>query len=441
MKLILHIGTEKTATTTLQYFLYHNRKALLEQRIALLDKLDQPCNRKMAAYCLPDEVFDDYFTDKNINSVSGKRKLFEPFLEDLRTEISKAQKKADIVIITCEHFHSRLKDTASIQKLHDLIKPYFDAIEICCYFREQSSLALSAYSTAIVAGETNDFEVFLMDATPENHYYNYDSLFTKWAEVFGRQTLRPMLYGSQHFHEGDIRRDFLRVAKENIDFDQLDFNVADRNRRLGLVGLKLAQINNILNPRYLQDGSQNKLRRAIFSAIQNSSASSLGEHLFPHASDIYCAFEESNTSFASKFLGFKGNPFSAPEASAEKKLSKIQLDLEQIQDVMAQQENDDHSLSYPDSENFRKEANKALRLNDGDKAETLFEKAITTSDNFKTYRDYSIFLQKKGDYQKAIEMCQAAIDLRPDRPWLKKLMQSIIGLSHLSNLPNDSSET
>ena len=64
--------------------------------------------------------------------------------------------------------------------------------------------------------------------------------------------------------------------------------------------------------------------------------------------------------------------------------------------------------------------------NDSNKAQALFKKAIITCDNFMVYRDYSAFLRKQGDYQKAMEMCQAAIDLRPDRPWLKKLMQSII---------------
>ena len=94
--------------------------------------------------------------------------------------------------------------------------------------------------------------------------------------------------------------------------------------------------------------------------------------------------------------------------------------------ISQQRNNSEHSLSYPDSENWRLEANKAMRLNDSSKAEGLFEKAITTCDNFMVYRDYSVFLQKKGDHQKAMEMCQKAIDLRPDRPWLKKIMQSII---------------
>ena len=343
------------------------------------------------------------------------------------------------MIITSEHFHSSLTDPASIQRLHDLISPYFDAIEICCYFREQSSLASSAYSTSMVAGYDKDFEVHLKRVTPENHYYNYDALLTKWATVFGRENLRPLLYGAQHFYEGDIRRDFLRVVKEDINCDLLDFNISDRNKSLGLVGLKLAQINNTLNPRYLKDGRTNKLRKAIFSSIKDSSVSSLGEIFFPQASDIYRAFENSNVNFANKFLGYEGNPFPDPARTAEKIPSEIKLNLEQVKELMRnlmsgitgkaisqQRNNSEHSLSYPDSENWRLEANKAMRLNDSSKAEGLFEKAITTCDNFMVYRDYSVFLQKKGDHQKAMEMCQKAIDLRPDRPWLKKIMQSII---------------
>lgn len=427
MKLVLHIGTEKTGTTTLQHFLYRNKKALLEQRIALLDKFGLPNNRKLAAYCQPEDMFDDYFKNLNIQSVEGKSKLLNCVPKDLGDEILKARKKADTLIITSEHFHSRLTDPASIQRLHDLISPYFDAIEICCYFREQSSLALSSYSTSLVAGDNKDFEIFLQHVSPKNHCYNYDALLTKWANVFGRGNLRPLLYGAQHFYEGDIRRDFLRVVKEDIDCDQLDFNISDRNKRLGLVGLKLAQINNTFNPRYLKDGRTNKLRKAIFSSIKDSSASSLGEVSYPQASDIYRAFENSNVNFANKFLGYEGNPFPDPARTAEKIPSEIKLNLEQVQELMrnlmiglsgeatSQQKYAQHNLSYPESENYRKEANKAKRSNDNDKAESLFEKAITSCDNFKVYRDYSIFLQKKGDYKKAVETCQAAIDLRPDR--------------------------
>lgn len=439
MKLLLHIGTEKTATTTLQHFLYHNRKALLKQRIALLDGIGIPNNRVLPAFCQPEDMFDDFFQDKKINSAAEKIRFFHGFSQKLESEILKVKKQADTLIITSEQFHSRLKDVASIERLRDLIKPYFDNIVICCYFREQSSLASSSYSTSIVSGDNKDFEILLKGVSPKNHFYNYDVLLTKWAEVFGRETLRPLLYGRQHFHQGDIRLDFLRVVKENIDFDQLDFNVADRNRSLGLVGLKLAQINNTFNPCYLKDGSQNELRKAILSAIQDSSASSLGEDFFPQASDIYRAFEESNVNFATKFLGHEGNPFPAPACTAEKIPSEIKLNLEQVKELMRnlmsgitgkaisqQRNNSEHSLSYPDSENWRLEANKAMRLNDSSKAEGLFEKAITTCDNFMVYRDYSVFLQKKGDHQKAMEMCQKAIDLRPDRPWLKKIMQSII---------------
>lgn len=438
MKLILHIGTEKTATTTLQHFLYHNRKHLLKQRIALLERAGMPNNRLLAAFCQPEDMFDDFFRDRSIKTTDEKVRFFDGFPEKLVGEILSLKKKADVLVITSEHFHSRLRGAASIQRLHDLISPYFDAIEVCCYFREQSSLASSSYSTSIVSGNDKDFKVHLNKVTPENHYYNYDALLIKWANVFGRGNLRPLLYGTQHFYEGDIRRDFLRVVKEDINFDPLDFNITDHNKSLGLVGLKLAQINNTFNSRHLKDGSQNKLRKIILSAIQDSSMSFLGEQFYPQALDIYHTFEDSNVSFASEFLGFEGNPFSAPACKAEKKAKEAQLNLDQVEELMenlmrgltgkviSQQKNDEHSLSYPDSESCRLEANQVMRLNDEDHAEALFEKALSTCDNFMVYRDYSVFLQKKGDYQKAMEVCRKAINLRPDRPWLKKLLQSLI---------------
>ena len=94
-----------------------------------------------------------------------------------------------------------------------------------------------------------------------------------------------------------------------------------------------------------------------------------------------------------------------------------------------------------DAKSLRLRAIEAERSKNSAKAELLFEIAIEGSKDFKDYRDYSIFLQKKGDYQKAIEMCQAAIDLRPDRHWLKKLLASMVNESNDRKTATHSFET
>jgi len=90
MKLVLHIGTEKTATSTLQEFLYQNRNILAGNGIALSDNLGVPNNQKLAAYCMPPDMIDGYFKDKKIHNAQQKDLFYSTFYSDFDEEVKKA---------------------------------------------------------------------------------------------------------------------------------------------------------------------------------------------------------------------------------------------------------------------------------------------------------------------------------------------------------------
>ena len=95
MRLILHIGTEKTGTTAVQNFLYQNRQSLLQRRIGLLSSIDSPNNRKLYAYCLPEDKFDDYFWDLNIRDVTAKGAYFSGFESTFSSEVESLRGQVD----------------------------------------------------------------------------------------------------------------------------------------------------------------------------------------------------------------------------------------------------------------------------------------------------------------------------------------------------------
>ncbi|MGB3313379.1 MAG: hypothetical protein WBB85_03115, partial [Albidovulum sp.] len=217
MRLILHIGTEKTATTTLQHFLYDNRAALAARGVGLSDVAGSPNNRRLAAYCQPDGRIDNFFRGRKIATPEDKAAFFAGFAEDLSAEL--AGLGTGTVILTSEHFHSRLIDRDSVQKLHDLLAPLFSEIRVLCWFREQAAVARSLYSTAIKGGKTVGFDEFLDGCTPDSHRYNYHDSFRLWADVFGADALVARLFDRAAFVGGDIVTDFLDAA--GIDPDGL----------------------------------------------------------------------------------------------------------------------------------------------------------------------------------------------------------------------------
>jgi hypothetical protein len=108
MKLALHIGTEKTGTTLLQEWLYHNRERLGQQGYFLSEKIGLPCNRNIVSYFR--RAPDDFWNRYNIRSLDDKARFFAHFLEDLQAELDQAAQTNHTVIMSSEHFHSRLHD-------------------------------------------------------------------------------------------------------------------------------------------------------------------------------------------------------------------------------------------------------------------------------------------------------------------------------------------
>lgn len=316
MKLVLHIGTEKTATTTIQDFVYANRAALANRSVALSDELGLTNNRKLVAYFLPEDRFDDYFTHRHIATIEDKRRHFEGFEDAFASEVRALSGRAHTMFITSEHFHSRLRDIESIRRLKRLLDELFTDIRIVCYFREQSSMLESYYSTAIKSSSSVDFQHFGRNCSVDNHYYNFATFFGKWREVFGRDCLEARLFDRERFVDQDVRKDMLSILMDSRDFAGFDFSSGDANVSLGYAGLEIGRVVNRHVAKRHADGSRNEIRRQLFELLTRSRLGRSGTLPFSDAEAIYAKFHPSNVAFAREFLGHDGNPFAPPRPRA-----------------------------------------------------------------------------------------------------------------------------
>jgi hypothetical protein len=316
MKLVLHIGTEKTATTTVQDFVYANRAALASRGVTLSDELGLTNNRKLVAYFLPADRFDDYFTHRNIATIEDKRRHFEGFEAAFASEVRALSGRAHTMFISSEHFHSRLRDIDSIHRLKRLLDELFTEIRVVCYFREQSSMLESYYSTAIKSSSSVDFQHFGRNCSVDNHYYNFAAFFGKWRDVFGRDCLEARLFDRQRFVDQDVRKDMLSILLGSRDFAGFDFSSGDANVSLGYAGLEIGRVVNRHVAKRHVDGSRNEVRQQLFELLNRSRLGRSGTLPFPDAEAIYAKFQPSNVAFAREFLGHDGNPFAPPRPRA-----------------------------------------------------------------------------------------------------------------------------
>lgn len=299
-KLFLHIGTEKTATTSIQEFVYLNQDKLSARGIELCSSMGVPNNQKLVA-CFQNHI-DDYLMDHGVFDLQAKETFFQGFLDSLRAEIEAKTADGSAVFITSELFHSRMRDQECIDRLHDFLASVFDEITVICYLREQASLATSFYSTRIKAGETDSIESFVNGISIENHYFNYEIFLSKWARAFGADNIVVRIFDRSKLVSGNIFEDLLAI----IDHNDSRAGFVDLPRRenasLGPIGVAIGRVINTIYPRYFKDGTSNAFRWELTGCLADSRLGTSGRLDNPRAGEIYEMFLPSNAAVARSYL-------------------------------------------------------------------------------------------------------------------------------------------
>ena len=300
MKLYLHIGTEKTGTTFLQKFLYGNRQRLSDQSVFLSNFLSTPNNRSLVHYFSDRE--DDFWAQNGIKTLEDKARHYDGFLEGLTEEIRSAERTHDIMLITSEHFHSRLVDEASVRKLAKFLSGLFREVEVICYLREQSAVRKSLYSTNLKGRGTQPYASFGADEDENSTYYNYYNLVTRWSNVFGAKAMKLRLYDRGQFAGNDLRTDFLSLLGDKIKPAALDFQMSSANESLSLLQAEAFRAINENCNRYLEGGGFNPVNVQLKKAATTAQTLKRGGISDPDQVQFFERFKESNERLFHEFL-------------------------------------------------------------------------------------------------------------------------------------------
>jgi hypothetical protein len=330
MKLILHIGTEKTATTTLQQWLYSNKSSLSEQKVYLSDILGKPDNRYLS-----------YFFEHRINNSTGKLfdeqnnevDFYEGLLDRLSSEIRNASTDHDVFVISSEHFHSRVTSTEDISSLASFLNKQFNEINVVCYFRNQYEMAISAYSTALRVGSSLSINEYLSSkVTPDNYYYNFVDIAENWSGCFGKDNCIFKLYDNKSLVDGDIRKDFLREILPNINGEKIKFKSESTNKSFAC--LQAAALRAINKHVPLWGGSQNHtslsnnhLQRQLL-LVKSLQRGVLNAHC---RSEIDSLFKDSNKKFSAKYF----EPMASFDSRDNDLEKETMLSLNEVSEIVA----------------------------------------------------------------------------------------------------------
>jgi hypothetical protein len=180
IKVIFHIGLEKTGTTSFQRFCTRNARRLVKHNV-LYPKRSSAFHAlnhaPLTASYLHSENPDDFYLRSTITS--------SEMVKSLKREIEASG--VEIVIISSEHLSSRFR-APKIEKLADDFNEYDCHVVIA--LRDHLSRLFSSYSTHVMSGSYQTLDEYAeWVLRPDNLYMRYADTIRLWEASFGRDNV------------------------------------------------------------------------------------------------------------------------------------------------------------------------------------------------------------------------------------------------------------
>lgn len=193
MRLILHIGAEKTGSTAFQKWGALNRDAMRAQGVCYSREMGWE-NHAML-FLLGGGTVQPHETQ----GIFGRAP--ETLAADRTTAPDRlagevAQARADdchTFLMSNEHCQSRLLTPGQVARLRDLLASLFDDITVLCCLRPQFDMGLSHMSTILryVPPVRADY---LDGIRPGPPYFDYLALYDRWATAYGADAVEMLPY-------------------------------------------------------------------------------------------------------------------------------------------------------------------------------------------------------------------------------------------------------
>ncbi|MEN6543993.1 hypothetical protein [Parvibaculum sp.] len=225
MKLILHIGTVKTGTTTAQAWLAGNRKSLVERGVwypTAFPATDARPGGHNHPFAIDIVLSPDHFRENALAAFRGE-------YDQMR------RAGCTVCIISFEDLYFRLASAQMVGDLAEFLRAYFESVEVVLYLRPQIDTAVSFASTASKLGVRIDRSWF-HGQKHNRAVFDYNAAIERWESGFGGENLRCFAY----------KRDlpFLDYVIEHLSLDRQSFGPVE-NQNLS-VGVNIIALSNVL---------------------------------------------------------------------------------------------------------------------------------------------------------------------------------------------------
>lgn len=208
---IIHIGTERTGSTSVQKAMYADRRMLAEAGVFVPMSLLRSYERDarvakhvMFALALADP---DHFPLDLVPLEAQRQQpldLQRDILQAMQTELSRLDSRSHTLLISAEHIHSRLDSDAAVARIKAVLEPWVDDFVIVVVLRPQIEMAVSLANLVIRRSGPEPRLIPLFDDAGgydrvmgvRPSYFELDEMLQRFEAVFGASAIHPTRYGA-----------------------------------------------------------------------------------------------------------------------------------------------------------------------------------------------------------------------------------------------------
>lgn len=327
-RIVLHIGCEKTGTTSIQRTFANNRARLLDSGYCYSEVLGENNHFGLPIFCLDDSRVTPLRASRRLNSATAidgyRRKVAAEFKREVRRYSGK------VFIVSSEQLSSTVREKSELLRLRDWLASLFEEIVVVVYVRRQDSMFLSSYSTLLKSGSKHDLDVSKVDL--HSYKYNFQKLLDFWGEVFN--DMKVGFFDRKSLVNSCVVDDF--CCRGDISVSGLE-KVNDQN---GSLSKKSAEFMKLVNQYLPPIGGERNVRGNLQDLISRVAIDSGRLELSARQRlDILTIFKDSNDYVFEKYLKdeFFVNPFSSdPSESSGGQVSSEVLSVNDMANIFAQ---------------------------------------------------------------------------------------------------------
>ena len=305
LDLVLHIGSGKTGTSSLQRWLRHNRDVLARHGVLFPSSLGPRRHVWFGLFIRPDEDLVDA-RPYRAQGYPSPQEFRRGVQQQLFTEINRTA-PAQVLISDEALYGSNL---GSLERLRAFTDRHVRRLRLVCYLRRQDDHLVSRYQQVVKVGEVRTLGEYAAQLG-HTKTYDYATRLDTWARM-----MEPDAFVVRRFERGDffndsLYADFLDATALDVSLDELA-GVRTQNESLDAESVEFLRLLNL--HRVTTEGAEVGMinnRPLVTRLARGSKGPTL---TLPDADlDAFMArWESSNRAVAYRWLGGQEELFHAP---------------------------------------------------------------------------------------------------------------------------------